>query len=154
MSARPPIFIFDLDGTLADIRHRLHYIQSAPKQWNEFHAACIYDTPNMPVIRVLDGLQWHHEILIFSGRSDSVRFETICWLEVHTLLPAARIRAGLRMRLAGDHTPDHELKRRWLHEMHAERRSRIAGVFDDRARLVRMWREEGLTCFQVAEGDF
>ncbi|WP_457852111.1 phosphatase domain-containing protein [Mycolicibacterium conceptionense] len=30
----------------------------------------------------------------------------------------------------------------------------VAGIFDDRNRVVDMWRRLGLACFQVAEGDF
>lgn len=33
-------------------------------------------------------------------------------------------------------------------------RDRLVAVFDDRARVVRMWRKAGITCFQVAPGDF
>lgn len=154
MNTRTPIYIFDLDGTLADIRHRLHYIERAPKRYDLFFEACVDDKPNLPVTRILDTLQWENEILIFSGRSEVVRSKTIRWLYSHTNLSQAQVRVGLRMRASGDYTPDHELKRKWLHEMSQEQRSRIVGVFDDRDRLVRMWREEGLTCFQVAEGNF
>ena len=34
-----PLYIFDLDGTLADISHRRHLVESAPKRWREFYAA-------------------------------------------------------------------------------------------------------------------
>ena len=30
----------------------------------------------------------------------------------------------------------------------------VAMVFDDRNQVVDMWRQNGLTCFQVADGDF
>lgn len=53
-----------------------------------------------------------------------------------------------------DHTPDDKLKKRWLDEMHWDDRSRIVAVFEDRARVVAMWRAAGIPCFQVADGDF
>jgi FMN phosphatase YigB (HAD superfamily) len=32
------IYIFDIDGTLADISHRLHFIQQEPKDWRGFYS--------------------------------------------------------------------------------------------------------------------
>jgi len=57
----------------------------------------------------------------------------------------------LRMRAAGDFTADEELKRQWIQEYKLED---IICVFDDRTKVVNMWRDLGLTCFQVAPGDF
>ena len=58
------------------------------------------------------------------------------------------------MRDEGDYTPDDELKAQWYENMLIEDRHRIKGVFDDRDRVVKMWRSKGLTCFQVGYGDF
>ena len=44
--------IFDLDGTLADIDHRLHFIQNGNKQWDEFYAACPNDGPKPAIIEL------------------------------------------------------------------------------------------------------
>jgi len=52
---------------------------------------------------------------------------------------------------AVDFTPDEELKRRWIQEYKLED---IMGVFDDRTKVVNMWRDLGLTCFRAAPGDF
>jgi hypothetical protein len=56
-------------------------------------------------------------------------------------------------RPAGDNRPDALVKQE-LFELHVRHRWRVVGVFDDRRQVVRMWRELGLTVFQVAEGDF
>ena len=58
------------------------------------------------------------------------------------------------MRRAGDYMPDDELKMHWLTEMSRADRSRLVAVFDDRAKVVRMWRSLGVACFQVAPGEF
>jgi hypothetical protein len=55
------------------------------------------------------------------------------------------------MRAASDFTPDEELKRQWIEEYKLEH---ILCIFDDRKKVVDMWRSLGLTCFQVAPGDF
>ena len=57
----------------------------------------------------------------------------------------------LKMRPADDFTPDEKLKRQWIAEYDL---ANILCVFDDRKKVVDMWRELGLTCFQVAPGDF
>ena len=46
---------------------------------------------------------------------------------------------------------DVELKQNWLSEIGKEN---VLCVFDDRNKLVDMWRKNGLVCFQVADGDF
>jgi hypothetical protein len=48
------------------------------------------------------------------------------------------------------HFPNEELKRQWIQEYKLED---IICVFDDRTKVVNMWRDLGLTCFQVAPGD-
>ena len=49
--------------------------------------------------------------------------------------------------------PDDELKKRWLDQLFTNTED-ILCVFDDRDKVVKMWRDSGLTCFQVAEGNF
>ena len=42
--------IFDIDGTLADIRHRRGFLDGDRPDWNRFNAAMGDDTPNAPVV--------------------------------------------------------------------------------------------------------
>lgn len=149
-----PLYIFDLDGTLALIGHRRHYVERAKgkkQDWAAFHAACVDDLPNAPVIETMRRLWAEAEVRIFSGRSDEVREQTEAWLAKHRCYPG---RASLTMRAAGDFTPDDVLKRRWYEALPAFDRRRLVAVFDDRDRVVAMWRALGVTCFQVAPGDF
>jgi hypothetical protein len=57
------------------------------------------------------------------------------------------------MRPQGSHTPDDVLKKAWLDELQAEGKS-VMCVFDDRDKVVKMWRDNGITCMQVNYGDF
>lgn len=152
----PKVILFDLDGTLANCDHRKHFIEGETKDWRAFFAACFDDTPVQEVVAVLFALdmvarsvaprgQAPAEIWIVSGRSDEVRLKTEMWL-AHHQIPCAR----LFMRDEGDHRPDEVVKRE-LMEPHLHR---VTLVFDDRSKVVKMWRSLGLTCFQVAEGDF
>ena len=153
-----PLYIFDLDGTLALIEHRRHLInrERGKQDWKGFYAACVDDQPNQPVIRVMECLrQSGAEVWIFSGRSDEVRAQTIAWLAQHTSFTAHEL-AGplLTMRAEKNYTPDDDLKQSWLDAMQPEDRQRLQCTFDDRERVVKMWRAAGVTCLQVAEGDF
>ena len=151
-----PLYIFDLDGTLALIEHRRHLVENGAGRWKEFFAACVDDKPNAPVITVLHSLRYAAaDIRIFSGRSDEVREETVTWLTTHTnLRPRELLGPMLRMRKQGDYTPDEVLKKQWFDELSTHDRMRLMCVFDDRDKVVKMWRDEGVACFQVAPGEF
>ena len=153
-----PIYIFDIDGTVALIDHRVHILDEKydSDRWRRFYAACDQDLPNTPVIKTMERLKLcGAEILFFSGRSDEVRGKTVEWLAEHTSFMSFELTpAVLSMRQLGDYTADDELKRSWLDGMLPEDRNRITAVFDDRDKVVKMWRDSGLCCFQVADGNF
>ena len=156
-----PLYIFDLDGTLALIGHRRHFVDrpKLEQDWPNFYAACGEDVPNAPVIATMERLRHSGaDVWIFSGRSDEVRDKTVAWLANHTsfmtweLMPEGG--AALTMRQAGDYTADDVLKRQWLDALLIDDRKRLVASFDDRDRVVAMWRDAGVTCFQVAPGEF
>ena len=178
-----PLYIFDLDGTLALIEHRRHFVErpdcphcgwskdcdharngtrpAFKPNWSAFFAACVDDEPNEPVINTLKALRKGAEIWIWSGRSDEVRQQTLTWLYRHGIIypfwnPLNSLRApeAFRMRPAGDFAPDEVLKGGWLGEMEPPERARLTAVFDDRDKVVKMWRSFGVACFQVAPGEF
>ncbi len=157
-----PLYIFDLDGTLALINQRRHFVERerGKQDWPAFYAACVDDTPNEPVIRVMESLRRFADVWIFSGRSDEVRHQTVAWLVKHTSFSSSDFDSAfgpqdvLTMRSEGDYTADDVLKKQWLDAMLDDDRRRLVAVFDDRARVVAMWRAAGLTCLQVADGEF
>lgn len=150
----PPLYIFDLDGTIANVDHRRHLVEKKPQRWDAFYKACVDDTPNTPVIATMELLLAAGcEVQIFSGREDSVRKETVAWLTQHTSLNMKT--TTLLMRPTGDSTPDDVLKKNWYENvLTAGERRRLVAVFDDRDKVVAMWRSMGVPCFQVAPGDF
>lgn len=146
-----PIYIFDLDGTLALTEHRQHLVRNGNQDWDAFFEACDQDKPNISVIKTLQMLSKHADIWVWSGRSDAVKNKTVNWLRDNEILPHIQ---RIKMRGNGDHTPDDELKLSWFNDLFFEDQKRVVAVFDDRAKVVKMWRAIGVPCFQVAEGDF
>jgi acid phosphatase class B len=151
------IYIFDLDGTLANCQHRVGILEDKDNKnrWRDFYAACDKDEPNEPIIKIFNMIIEHgHDVIIFSGRSTEVRKKTEAWLCKHTCLMSWDAQTMLRMRDIGDHRPDDIVKKDWLDSMLIDDREKIACVFDDRDRVVKMWRDAGITCLQVNYGDF
>ena len=139
--------IFDLDGTLADVEHRRHFISGPRGDWARFFAACVDDPPITPIIETLKLFRSvGHRVEIWSGRSDEVRAQTDAWLSHHV----GEGVTATRMRQAGDHQPDDELKQSWL----LSEATPPDLIFDDRDKVVAMWRRNGIRCAQVAPGDF
>ncbi len=144
--------IFDLDGTLADINHRVHFVRHGNKRWDKFFAECVNDLPINSVIALNHyltaprklGVFNNPKIIIVSGRSDEVRKESEDWLATHGI-----IYDQLIMRPAGDYTPDDKLKEAILDKLLAEGHE-ILFTVDDRQRVVDMWRRRGITCLQCA----
>ena len=149
---RKPLYIFDLDGTLALIGHRRWMLEGPKKDWAGFFVACVDDPPNVPVIRTLKRLRKSGaDVWIFSGRSISVHALTVAWLVKEI---GSGVSDSLTMRSEGDFRSDVEVKQEWLAGMSEEDRERLVAVFDDRQCVVDMWRANGVACFQVAQGDF
>lgn len=142
--------IIDLDGTLCDVSHRTHFVKESPPNWPAFFDACIDDTPNAAVAALYDmAIQTNYRIIYVSGRPETHRAETEEWLCRHELNNYAE----LLMRPAGDYRQDAVVKRE-LFDQHISGRYHILFTVDDRDQVVQMWRDLGLTCFQVAAGDF
>lgn len=152
----PNIVISDLDGTIAFCEHRRHWLDkeqhpelSPDERWRRFFAECAKDSPNLPVItRLQDLAKDGFRIEIFSARSDEVRPQTLEWLRKHGLIHGVHYQR-LRMREAGDFTPDEILKRSWIEEYDL---SKIECVFDDRPKVIRMWRDLGLEVIDCGDG--
>ena len=155
------IILCDLDGTLADVNHRLHYIKNddgtkktrKESDWGSFHTECINDVPNNDVIEILHSLvrEWWQEVYFLSGRNDVVRAETVEWLQKHVTDYehwSETCRAQLVMRKNGDFRPDTEIKLEMVQELGLTPDD-VLCVLDDRQCVVDMWRENGFRCLQV-----
>lgn len=153
-----PMYIFDLDGTLANIEHRLYLLadKTDKDRWRNFYASCVADKPMPSAILTMGMISQFADVKIWTGRSDEVAKETVTWLAEHAGLvvddPIAK--GVLRMRPDGDCRPDWELKQEWLEELPSLDRARLIAVFEDRSRVVEMYRGHGVQVFQVSKGEY
>lgn len=157
-----PLFIFDIDGTLSNAEHRLHHIlfnttlhgfeRDFKPNWKQFYLDCDDDEPKPEIIHVLRNLAATNDIWFFTGRTEDVREQTLTWLNTY-VMPGIQDH-HVMMRPSGNSEQDYIIKEQMLYNMLDEDRNRLLGVFDDRQQVVDMWRRNGITCFQVAKGDF
>jgi len=152
------IFI-DIDGTIADLTHRVHHIDnsnpSSEKDWEAFYRDISKDRPipsTIGMVKALANSGWF--IILITGRDAERRGLTEAWLKEHNVPWDV-----LLMRPIGNHTTDVEIKRTWLRKMRdGELVFRGVDVpeivLEDRKKVIKMWREEGLIALQCAEGDF
>jgi len=133
-----PAIIVDIDGTIA------HMWDRGPFDWSRVGE----DAPHEDMIALIKILQWYRDVLFVSWRSDECRGETQKWLNKYF----DGCCTSLHMRKAGDNRKDSIVKYEILQELIKE--YYIEYVFDDRDQVVKMWREAGLRCLQVAPGNF
>tara|TARA_Y100000310_G_scaffold179722_1_gene179690 strand:+ start:1675 stop:2145 length:471 start_codon:yes stop_codon:yes gene_type:complete len=148
--------IFDLDGTVADISARRDKakLSEGKTDWDIFYDPnnVDLDVPNEPVVDVLR-MYWDngYNVYLFSGRSNETEAATIAWLDKWEI-PFDKLVMRDSSSKKIHFMKDSDLKKSWL-GVHVDKED-IEVVYDDRKQVVDMWREEGLTVFQVAEGNF
>ncbi len=134
----PPYAVLDLDGVLADVRHRLHLVRTRPKRWDDFFDAAPAD-PVLPEGRATaDRLAANHVIAYVSGRPERCRAATEKWLADHGL-PAGAV----YLRPEGDRRPARLVKVAVVRRLARERR--VAVVVDDDVRVTAGLQEAGFT---------
>lgn len=137
----------DLDGTLCNIDHRLNFVKQEKKDWKGFFAGInadlLYDKTRDSL---LSYKQLGHEIIYVSARPEDYRKETEEWLKRND----CNIHFTLLMRGKGDKRDDVDVKRDILNKYFKDRNIHV--VFDDRPRVIRMWKEEGLNVIDCGKG--
>ena len=142
-------WIFDVDGTLSDPTHRKHWIASKPRNWNAWNAGMSLDKPQLDVIAFMSvARSMGLSVVISTGREETHRDVTDRWFRNYGIGYQA-----MYMRKTKDYRDDSIVKKEMLDLMRKEGYNPVL-VFDDRDRVVKMWREKGLRCFQVQEGNF
>ncbi len=135
------VYICDIDGTAAKMVDRSPYD----------YTKVLTDVPNDPMRTILYALhKFGYGIIYVSGRpgTEQCHRDTKAWLVRHSFP-----RGELFMRGADDRRPDNIVKQE-IYDTLIKPKYTVLAVFDDRDRVVKQWRSNGLMCLQVAEGDF
>lgn len=148
--------VFDLDGTLANCDHRTHHLQKKPKDWDSYFNECHLDEPYSEMISLFNLIKstvgflgFGNRLEIWTGRREDQRDKTIDWLIANGTYINENHPTPLRMRPTDIKTHDVELKGGFMKEF-----GRPDIVFEDRNSMVEFWREQGIRCCQVQEGNF
>lgn len=152
--------IFDIDSTLSNNQHRVHWLEGEKKDWDRFYSEMDKDTPNEALVwlcrAVVDAI-YHSDnadnlrVFVFTGRPENYRQQTEEWLRCHLKWCANFL--TICMRPDGDHRPDYRLKQEMLDSIKAEGYDVLFAI-DDRKQVVDMFRQNGIVCLQCAEGNY
>ena len=140
--------IVDIDGTLTKVGDRVKCLENTPPDWDSFYARCGEDAPVKEIVMLVRDVAAHYNVILCSGRRESCRLVTGEWMDEHGVDYTRML-----LRKDGDFRHDTIVKPEML-EAAGIKLDEIAFVLEDRNSMVKKWRELGLTCLQVAEGDF
>ena len=130
------VAVVDVDGVVADVRHRLHHVAGRPKDWRAFFAGASADGLLAEDEHTVRRLAEVYEIVYLSGRPERLRAVTEAWFARHDL-PSGR----LVLRPEGDYRPSSVWK---VEELTALAGSRtVVVLIDDDPRVLEAARSAG-----------
>lgn len=132
----PPYAVLDLDGVLADVRHRLHLVRTKPKRWDDFFDAAEADQVLPEGRATADRLAADHVIAYVSGRPERCRAATEKWLADNGF-PAGAV----HLRPNDDRRPARLVKVAVVRRLARERP--VAVIVDDDVRVTAALQEAG-----------
>lgn len=141
MSEKEEAVICDIDGTIAIRGERDPYDMSRVGEDEPHRFMCwliglIHNQGGMPIV-------------FTSGRDRSAKIQTGLWIQEHVGI----LEFDLLMRDEGDGRPDEVVKLEMLGKI--QKLYTVVAVFDDRDKVVRMWRDNNLFTLQVTgDGNF
>ena len=140
------IIVFDLDGTLANGKHRNHLVPDGKDAhstyaWDEHNDASVGDLPIQDTIDLCNSLYQNYRIVILTGRCEAAEVITWAWLKKHGVYYDKIIMRGRE-----DHRPDTLYKEEELLNIGLDD---IMCCFDDLEHVATMMRGLGLTCYLV-----
>lgn len=123
------VAVFDVDGVLADVSHRRHFI-AGRRNWAAFFAAASDDAPLATGIELARAARDRGLDLVYlSGRPERLRAVTLDWCREHDV-PEGQ----LMLRPDRDRSPATDLKLRLLRQL--TRTHRVVFFVDDDTEVV------------------
>lgn len=149
------VVICDIDGTVANVEHRRHFVQQDPKDWDSFFSNMMLDKPRVEVWEQVAQMckERNAKLIFVSARPEKYRPFTMDWLrgymtQENGLNDAFEL---LIMRPNKDTRPDTVVKEE-IYEKYLKKLD-IMAVFDDRPSVIRMWRSHFLNVVDVGNGE-
>lgn len=145
---KPQAIIFDLDGTLCDCEHRVHFMRERPKRREEFHSACVFDKV-VPACKALIDMAEEKGIKVILLSARPARFKPLTeeWLTKNNIHYDQLILSHYPE--LSD--PDYKLK---MYRELIEPFTEVLFTVDDRDSVVQMWRDNAITCLDIAGNHF
>jgi hypothetical protein len=133
--------IVDIDGTIADCRHRRHFVNDGNKDWKSFYEAMTQDSCIEPIKFLIINTAWVR-LVYCTGRPEEYRPHTEEWLKNNGFYWSE-----IYMRKTGDFRPDYIVKEEMLDQMRRDGYYPQLAI-DDKQDVVDMWRRNGIITLQ------
>ena len=144
---KPLAYIFDVDGTLANVDPYLHYVRGSNRDYNAFHEASIDALPNLDVVEMLNNaVADRHSILVVTSRKEKYRGLTSMWLAKNNIRSH-----GLFMRSDDDNRPDYEAKKDMLDKI--TKLWDVTHAVDDNPNVIRLWEDNKIPTTKIGTWD-
>lgn len=140
-------YIFDVDGTLANVDPFIHHVRGSNKDYDAFHEASVDALPNFEVVQMLNEAffdQMH--IIIVTSRKEVWRGITSYWLAKNDIGHHA-----LYMRKDNDNRPDYEVKEDILLEI--KKHWNVLHAVDDNPSVIKLWENYGINTTKIGTWD-
>lgn len=143
------IYVFDIDGTIANNEHRSHLLPSIDlhltSSWRDYNKACSGDSPIIPMINMMNTLAGLSPVYIMTSRSDEVECMTLDWIQDNDIEYD-----GIYMRSRFDNRKDYIIKEEWLNDLCGGYKKNVI-IFEDNPHVIKHLRSIGYTVMSVCE---
>ena len=129
------VAVLDIDGVVADVRHRLRHLEGRPKDWGGFFGAAADDSALPEGVALAGELAQQHDVAWLTGRPEWLRSVTTRWLDQQGLPPGE-----LFLRGNGDRRPARLYKLSVLRRLSSRQ---IAAFVDDDAEVIEAAKQAG-----------
>jgi hypothetical protein len=147
VDVRPTAYIFDVDGTLANVDPYLHLVRGSNRDYNAFHEASIDALPNLDVVEMLNNaVADRHSILVVTSRKEKYRGLTSMWLAKNNIRSH-----GLFMRSNDDNRPDYEAKKDMLDKISIL--WNVVHAVDDNPNVIKLWQDHDIPTTKIGTWD-
>jgi len=147
IDTRPTAYIFDVDGTLANVDPYLHFVRGSNRDYDAFHEASIDAMANLEVVEMLNNaVSDQHSILVVTSRKEKYRGLTSMWLAKNNIRSH-----GLFMRSDNDNRLDYEAKKDMLDKI--SKLWRVVHAVDDNPNVIKLWKDNNIPTTKIGTWD-